>query len=221
MLIIKCVNLLIKEILVNFNYLIRVYYLDVLLSIVTNDITKERCMTTPSSHMASTFEPHNVMSANVGLTVKNNGQALRTNSSNSEAQPIVGSTVANDKEKSLSPEEPALNQLLQKTDENDKERDKEYDEEQLKNKLSDLSEQMSLRRIGIKFVKHEDPDCNVVNVVDAESDETIRQIPTEEFLEMSKRLDEFCDDFLNSDLNTVEDAKGKGKNQSVLFDTKI
>ena len=56
-------------------------------------------MTTTSSHMASNFEPHNVMSANVGITVKQNGQSLRTNSSNSEAQPVVGSTVAADKEK--------------------------------------------------------------------------------------------------------------------------
>ena len=37
-------------------------------------------MTTTSSHMASNFEPHNVMSANVGITVKQNGQSLRTNS---------------------------------------------------------------------------------------------------------------------------------------------
>ncbi|MCR4554647.1 MAG: flagellar protein FlaG [Succinivibrionaceae bacterium] len=180
-------------------------------------------MTTTSSHMASTFDPHNVMSANVGLTVKKNGQSLRTNSSNSEAQPIVGSTVATDKEKPLSPKDLALNQALQKqNDEQDKEKDEKQINEKLENKLRELSEQMSFRKIGIKFIRHEDPDCNVVNVVDADSDETIRQIPTEEFLELSKRLDEFCDDFMKSDqTNATDDAKGKGKNQSVLFDTKI
>ena len=46
-------------------------------------------MTTTSSHMASNFEPHNVMSANVGITVKQNGQSLRTNSSNSGTLTIL------------------------------------------------------------------------------------------------------------------------------------
>ena len=146
-------------------------------------------MTTTSSHMASNFEPHNVMSANVGITVKQNGQSLRTNSSNSEAQPVVGSTVAADKEKKLSAKDLSQQQYI-----NDSEKEKEEQNE----------------------------ECNVVNVVDTESEEMIRQIPSEEFLKISQKLDEFCDDFTKvKQTNAEDDAKGRGKNHSVLFDTKI
>ena len=178
-------------------------------------------MTTTSSHMASNFEPHNVMSANVGITVKQNGQSLRTNSSNSEAQPIVGSTVAADKEKKLSAKDLSQQQYI-----NDSEKEKEEQNEELRErvdeKLKDMEEMPALRKIGIKFVKHKDPECNVVNVVDTESEEMIRQIPSEEFLKISQKLDEFCDDFTKvKQTNAEDDAKGRGKNHSVLFDTKI
>ena len=170
-------------------------------------------MTTTSSHMASNFEPHNVMSAN--------GQSLRTNSSNSEAQPVVGSTVAADKEKKLSAKDLSQQQYI-----NDSEKEKEEQNEELRErvdeKLKDMEEMPALRKIGIKFVKHKDPECNVVNVVDTESEEMIRQIPSEEFLKISQKLDEFCDDFTKvKQTNAEDDAKGRGKNHSVLFDTKI
>ena len=175
-------------------------------------------MTTTSSHMASNFEPHNVMSANVGITVKQNGQSLRTNSSNSEAQPVVGSTVAADKEKKLSAKDLSQQQYI-----NDSEKEKEEQNEELRErvdeKLKDMEEMPALRN---KFVKHKDPECNVVNVVDTESEEMIRQIPSEEFLKISQKLDEFCNDFTKvKQTNAEDDAKGRGKNHSVLFDTKI
>ena len=178
-------------------------------------------MTTTSSHMASNFEPHNVMSANVGITVKQNGQSLRTNSSNSEAQPVVGSTVAADKEKKLSAKDLSQQQYI-----NDSEKEKEEQNEELRErvdeKLKDMEEMPALRKIGIKFVKRKDPECNVVNVVDTESEEMIRQIPSEEFLKISQKLDEFCNDFTKvKQTNAEDDAKGRGKNHSVLFDTKI
>ena len=85
-----------------------------------------------------------------------------------------------------------------------------------------MEEMPALRKIGIKFVKHKYPECNVVNVVDTESEEMIRQIPSEEFLKISQKLDEFCDDFTKvKQTNAEDDAKGRGKNHSVLFDTKI
>jgi hypothetical protein len=50
----------------------------------------------------------------------------------------------------------------------------------------------------------------------------IRQIPSEEFLKISQKLDEFCNDFTKvKQTNAEDDAKGRGKNHSVLFDTKI
>ena len=159
--------------------------------------------------------------ANVGITVKQNGQSLRTNSSNSEAQPVVGSTVAADKEKKLSAKDLSQQQYI-----NDSEKEKEEQNEELRErvdeKLKDMEEMPALRKIGIKFVKHKDPECNVVNVVDTESEEMIRQIPSEEFLKISQKLDEFCDDFTKvKQTNAEDDAKGRGKNHSVLFDTKI
>ena len=91
------------------------------------------------THMASNFEPHNVMSANVGITVKQNGQSLRTNSSNSEAQPVVGSTVAADKEKKLSAKDLSQQQYI-----NDSEKEKEEQNEELRErvdeKLKDMEE---------------------------------------------------------------------------------
>ena len=109
---------------------------------------------------------------------------------------------------------------------NDSEKEKEEQNEELRErvdeKLKDMEEMPALRKIGIKFVKHKDPECNVVNVVDTESEEMIRQIPSEEFLKISQKLDEFCDDFTKvKQTNAEDDAKGRGKNHSVLFDTKI
>ena len=170
-------------------------------------------MTTTSSHMASNFEPHNVMSANVGITVKQNGQSLRTNSSNSEAQPVVGSTVAADKEKKLSAKDLSQQQYI-----NDSEKEKEEQNEELRERVDEKLKDME----EMPAFKHKDPECNVVNVVDTESEEMIRQIPSEEFLKISQKLDEFCDDFTKvKPTNAEDDAKGRGKNHSVLFDTKI
>ena len=133
----------------------------------------------------------------------------------------MGSTVAADKEKKLSAKDLSQQQYI-----NDSEKEKEEKNEELRErvdeKLKDMEEMPALRKIGIKFVKHKDPECNVVNVVDTESEEMIRQIPSEEFLKISQKLDEFCDDFTKvKQTNAEDDAKGRGKNHSVLFDTKI
>ena len=171
-------------------------------------------MTTPSSHMSSSFDPRVTMNPNVGITVNKNGQSLRTNSSNQEAQPIVGSAVATDKanaQTSKDIQQQEEERLLREQQEKNQE-----DRKDVEDKLAQMEDQPALRKIGIKFVKHEDPECNVVNVVDTNSNETIRQIPSEEFLKMSQRLDEFCDKYVNTDKGA--DPK---VNQSVLIDTKI
>ena len=41
-------------------------------------------------------------------------------------------------------------------------------------------------------------------------------------MKMSQKIDEFWDDFTKGEqTNAEDDAKGRGKNHSVLFDTKI
>lgn len=44
--------------------------------------------------------------------------------------------------------------------------------------------------VGLSFEKTDDGQDNIVKVIDQETGDLVRQIPSEEFLEMSKRLDE-------------------------------
>lgn len=80
--------------------------------------------------------------------------------------------------------------------------------------IDDVSQNSSLRKIGIKFSQNEDPECRVVNIVDAETNETIRQIPSEEMLEIAKRLDDFCESKASKGENSTD-------NRSVLIDTQV
>ncbi|WP_067217181.1 flagellar protein FlaG [Marinomonas gallaica] len=55
--------------------------------------------------------------------------------------------------------------------------------------VEDINVKMRQLSVGLSFEKTEDGENNVVKVIDQETGDLVRQIPTEEFLEMSKRLD--------------------------------
>lgn len=56
--------------------------------------------------------------------------------------------------------------------------------------VEDVNVKMRQLNVGLSFEMTEDGQDNIVKVVDQSSGELVRQIPSEEFLSMSKRLDE-------------------------------
>lgn len=57
-------------------------------------------------------------------------------------------------------------------------------------KASDVSDKMSALNVQLSFEIAKDGDTNVVKVVDQNTGDVVRQIPSEEFLKMSERIDE-------------------------------
>ncbi len=62
--------------------------------------------------------------------------------------------------------------------------------EQLQEAVSKMNDQMQDLRRSLQFSIDEDSGRTVVKVVEAETKEVIRQIPSEELLALSKRLEE-------------------------------
>ncbi|MBJ7549119.1 flagellar protein FlaG [Marinomonas ostreistagni] len=56
-------------------------------------------------------------------------------------------------------------------------------------KMEEVNVKMRQLSVGLSFEMTEDGSDNIVKVVDQETGDLVRQIPSEEFLEMSKRLD--------------------------------
>ncbi|WP_417273727.1 flagellar protein FlaG [Celeribacter halophilus] len=56
-------------------------------------------------------------------------------------------------------------------------------------KMEEVNVKMRQLSVGLSFEMSEDGSENIVKVVDQETGDLVRQIPSEEFLEMSKRLD--------------------------------
>lgn len=82
--------------------------------------------------------------------------------------------------------------------------------------ISELGEKLSSyakSQVGLKFSQNDDPKCSVVSLVDMNTEEVIRQIPSEEILALRQRLNKFCDD-----LKATPDAP---PSESVLVDTHI
>lgn len=82
--------------------------------------------------------------------------------------------------------------------------------------ISELGEKLSSyakSQVGLKFSQNDDPKCSVVSLVDMDTEEVIRQIPSEEILALRQRLNKFCDD-----LKATPDA---APSESVLVDTHI
>ncbi|WP_067099952.1 flagellar protein FlaG [Marinomonas atlantica] len=58
------------------------------------------------------------------------------------------------------------------------------------NDVEDVNIKMRQLSVGISFEKTDDGENNIVKVIDQNTGDIVRQIPSEEFLEMSKRLDD-------------------------------
>lgn len=71
--------------------------------------------------------------------------------------------------------------------------------------VEDVNIKMRQLSVGLSFEKSEDGEESVVKVIDQDTGELVRQIPSEEFIEMSKRLDEIfgeLKDFKGSLINS-------------------
>ena len=66
---------------------------------------------------------------------------------------------------------------------------KEPSREQLNKAVSELNQSSQIKTQGIEFSIDEDSQRTVVKVIDQETKEVLRQIPTKEALELSKTFD--------------------------------
>ncbi len=82
----------------------------------------------------------------------------------------------------------------------DEKKRNEITAEDLKKQAQDLQELSELKGWAVNFEVDQDLNQTIIKVVDAETQKTIRQIPNEELLTISKRLQAFRDgqDSLNS-----------------------
>lgn len=85
-----------------------------------------------------------------------------------------------------------------KEDKEDKE-DKELFVE-VKDNLEKLNEYIPVTSTNLKFEFDDGGDLPIIKVLDKSNDEVIREIPTEEFREIAKALDEFADKLTNKGL---------------------
>ena len=83
---------------------------------------------------------------------------------------------------------------------------------ELEKQVQDLHETAVLKGWSVNFSVDKDLDRTVVKVVDSKTKETIRQIPSEEWLYTAKRLKEF------SELN---DKQPQQLEPGLLFDKKV
>ena len=83
-------------------------------------------------------------------------------------------------------------------DQEDKE-DKELFVE-VKDNLEKLNEYIPVTSTNLKFEFDDGGDLPIIKVLDKSNDEVIREIPTEEFREIAKALDEFADKLTNKGL---------------------
>jgi len=66
-------------------------------------------------------------------------------------------------------------------------------EESLDELMSDLNSQMEVMRNYLRFEKDEDSERMVIFIKDSETDEIIRQIPSQEFLDISKNISKYLE----------------------------
>ena len=71
-----------------------------------------------------------------------------------------------------------------------KEVEQEVDKAQLQQVASDLTDMVAMMQKGLKFSVDDDSGKQVIKVQDIESGDVIRQIPSEEALELAKKISE-------------------------------
>ncbi|GAB1072180.1 MAG: flagellar protein FlaG [Shewanella algae] len=80
--------------------------------------------------------------------------------------------------------------LLKPVDEAEQNKEAQQDPEQLQQVAEELSNTMSMMRKGLAFKVDETSGTHVVSVMDVDSGDVIRQIPSEEALELAAKLSE-------------------------------
>ncbi|KAF7779750.1 flagellar protein FlaG [Pseudoalteromonas marina] len=70
----------------------------------------------------------------------------------------------------------------------------------VKDNLEKLNEYIPVTSTNLKFEFDDGGDLPIIKVLDKSNDEVIREIPTEEFREIAKALDEFADKLTNKGL---------------------
>ena len=90
-------------------------------------------------------------------------------------------------------------QNLKDQEEQEGKEDKELFVE-VKDNLEKLNEYIPVTSTNLKFEFDDCGDLPIIKVLDKSSDEVIREIPTEEFREIAKALDEFADKLTNKGL---------------------
>lgn len=116
-----------------------------------------------------------------------------------------------------------IDQLEKRIDSKEKENDQqnarsEEELSQLEQQLSALIDRFSKNPTNIRFSHSETTSGQVIDVIDTETDETIRQIPSEEALAIRERLNELSEMYSKAK-NSNADFGEKAK--SILMDTKV
>ena len=88
----------------------------------------------------------------------------------------------------------------------------------LEEQLEDLIEKFSKNPPNIRFSHSETSSGQVIDVIDSKTNETIRQIPSEEAIAIREHLQELNEMFTHA---KSPEGEGDGKAKSILLDTKV
>ncbi len=113
-----------------------------------------------------------------------------------------------------------LKQEIESKEQETKDKAKSEDElSRLEQQLADLIEKYSKNPPNIKFSHSETSNGQVIDVIDSKTEETIRQIPSEEAIAIRERLHELNDMYTRA--KGKVDAEYSEKAKSILLDTKV
>ncbi|MCL1103974.1 flagellar protein FlaG [Shewanella algicola] len=87
-------------------------------------------------------------------------------------------------------DESSLDKTVNQSEVTTKVTDTEPDEEQLQQVATDLTDMVAMMQKGLKFSVDDDSGKRVIKVQDIESGDIIRQIPSEEALQLAQKISE-------------------------------
>ncbi|MCG7530120.1 flagellar protein FlaG [Psychrobium sp. MM17-31] len=91
-----------------------------------------------------------------------------------------------------------LEKVVAKSEEANSLTNQDVSKEQLEVLAEKLQEFVSSLNKGLQFSVHEESGRDVIKVIDRESDEVVRQYPSEEVLELVAKLSDAAGNFINS-----------------------
>jgi flagellar protein FlaG len=117
---------------------------------------------------------------------------MATNEININALPKVGSEVAMPNRPDLEgvKKEEEIKEELIKLEEQKQEEQEQLSKEDLEEVTKFLNDSTKLFNLSLRFRVHDESHRIVVSVLNADTDEVIRQIPTDEVLALAERLNE-------------------------------